>query len=296
VSAGKASTENEEEGDVFRDDLLAGKTVLVTGGGSGLGLSMAKKFAALGANVAITGRNAERLEGAANEIDPSGERVAAETCDVREFAHVESMVAAVNERFGGVDVLVNNAAGNFLATTEDLSPNGFNAVVQTVLYGTFHVTLAVGRGLIARGTGGSILNIVTTYAWTGSAFVVPSAAAKAGVLAMTRSLAVEWATYGIRSNAIAPGPFPTQGAWNALMPTPEIEAEAKARIPMGRFGEHDELANLAAFLVSDGARFINGEVVTIDGGEWIASGGEFNGLTRIPRDHVKAALRAMRGR
>jgi NAD(P)-dependent dehydrogenase (short-subunit alcohol dehydrogenase family) len=169
-------------------------------------------------------------------------------------------------------------------------------VVGTVLYGTFHATLAVGRAMIERGKGGSILNIATTYAWTGSAFVVPSAAAKAGVLAMTRSLAVEWATYGIRSNAIAPGPFPTEGAWNALMPTPELEAEARARIPMKRFGDHDELANLAAFLVSDGAPFINGECVTIDGGEWIASGGEFNGLTRIPREGVKAALRAMRGK
>jgi NAD(P)-dependent dehydrogenase (short-subunit alcohol dehydrogenase family) len=280
---------------VFRDDLLAGKTVLVTGGGSGLGLSMSKKFAALGANVAITGRSAERLEKAAGEIGPAG-RVATEPCDVRDFASVEAMVGKVTERFGGIDVLVNNAAGNFLATTEDLSPNGFNAVVGTVLNGTFHATLAVGRGMIERKRGGAILNIVTTYAWTGSAFVVPSACAKAGVLAMTRSLAVEWATYGIRSNAIAPGPFPTEGAWNALMPTPEIEAEAKARIPMGRFGQHEELANLAAFLVSDAAPYINGEVVTIDGGEWIASGGEFNGLTRMPRDAVKGALRAMRGK
>jgi len=281
---------------VFRDDLLAGKTVLVTGGGSGLGLSMAKKFAQLGANVAITGRSAERLEGAAKEIDPSGERVSTHPCDVRDFAHVEAMVAQVVERFGGIDVLVNNAAGNFLAASEELSPNGFNAVVQTVLYGTFHATLAVGRTMIESKRKGSILNIVTTYAWTGSAFVLPSAAAKAGVLAMTRSLAVEWATYGIRSNAIAPGPFPTEGAWNALMPTPELEAEAKARIPMGRFGEHEELANLAAFLVSDGSGFINGEVVTIDGGEWIGSGGEFNGLTRLPREQVKGALKAMRGK
>lgn len=279
---------------MFRDDLLSGKTVLVTGGGSGLGLSMAKKFAALGGRVAITGRSAERLSGAAAEIDPSGERVFAHPCDVRDFAQVEALVAAVVERFGGVDVLVNNAAGNFLAPTEDLSPNGFNAVVQTVLNGTFHATLAVGRAMIAAGRGGSILNIVTTYAWTGSAFVVPSAAAKAGVLAMTRSLAVEWAEYGIRSNAIAPGPFPTEGAWQALMPTKEIEDEARARIPMGRFGEHDELANLAAFLVSDGAPFVNGEVVAIDGGEWIASGGEFNGLTRLPRGQVRAALGAMR--
>lgn len=281
---------------MFRDDLLAGKTVLVTGGGSGLGLSMSTRFASLGARVAITGRSAERLEGAAGKIDPTGERVFTHPCDVRDFAQVEAVVAAVEERFGGIDVLVNNAAGNFLSATEDLSPNGFNAVVQTVLNGTFHATLAVGRRMIEAGRGGSILNIVTTYAWTGSAFVVPSAAAKAGVLAMTRSLAVEWATYGIRSNAIAPGPFPTEGAWNALMPTPELEAEAKARIPMGRFGDHDELTNLAAFLVSDGAPFINGEVVAIDGGEWIGSGGEFNGLTRIPRDAVKGALRAMRGK
>lgn len=279
---------------MFRDDLLSGKTVLVTGGGSGLGLSMAKKFAALGGHVAITGRSAERLAGAATEIDPSGGRVFTHPCDVRDFAQVEATTAAVAERFGGVDVLVNNAAGNFLAPTEDLSPNGFNAVVQTVLNGTFHTTLAVGRSMIERGEGGSILNIVTTYAWTGSAFVIPSAAAKAGVLAMTRSLAVEWAEYGIRSNAIAPGPFPTEGAWQALMPTKEIEDEARARIPMGRFGEHDELANLAAFLVSDGAPFINGEVVTIDGGEWIASGGEFNGLTRVPRAKIKSALGAMR--
>ncbi|HEU0014090.1 MAG TPA: SDR family oxidoreductase [Longimicrobium sp.] len=281
---------------MFREDLLAGKTVLVTGGGSGLGLSMAKKFASLGASVAITGRSADRLAAAAEGIDAGGERVMTHAGDVRDFAQVEAMVTAVAQRFGGIDVLVNNAAGNFLSATEDLSPNGFNAVVQTVLYGTFHATLAVGRTMIEAGRGGSILNIATTYAWTGSAFVVPSAAAKAGVLAMTRSLAVEWAAYGIRSNAIAPGPFPTEGAWNALMPTPDIEAEAKARIPMHRFGDHDELANLAVFLVSDGAAFINGECVTIDGGEWIASGGEFNGLTRIPRDALKTALRAMRGK
>ncbi len=279
---------------MFRDDLLAEKVVLVTGGGSGLGLSMAKRFASLGARVAITGRSEERLQGAAKEIDPTGERVFGVPCDVRDFAQVEAMVGAVVGKWGGIDVLVNNAAGNFLSATEDLSPNGFHAVVGTVLYGTFHATLAVGRAMIERGKGGSILNIATTYAWTGSAFVVPSAAAKAGVLAMTRSLAVEWATYGIRSNAIAPGPFPTEGAWKALMPTPELEAEARNRIPMRRFGEHDELTNLAAFLVSDASPYINGECVTIDGGEWLASGGEFNGFTRMPREAVKGALRGMR--
>lgn len=279
---------------MFTPDLLEGRTILVTGGGSGLGLAMAKRFAALGANVAIAGRSAERLEAAAGEIDASGERVLTHAADVRDFEQVEALVEAVVERFGGIDVLINNAAGNFLAPTEDLSPGGFNAVVQTVLYGSFYATLAAGRRMIEQGRGGSVLSIATTYAWTGSAFVVPSAAAKAGVLAMTRSLAVEWAEYGIRCNAIAPGPFPTEGAWSALMPTPEVEAQAKARIPVGRFGDPEELANLAAFLVSDAAPFINGECVVIDGGEWIASGGEFNGLTHVPREQLKGLMRSMR--
>lgn len=278
----------------FADDALAGKTILVTGGGSGLGLSMTLRFLELGARVGIMGRSQERLDAAISEAgSPDG--LVGVAADIRDADAVDDAVHRLEEGLGPLNGVINNAAGNFLAASEDLTPGGFDAVVRTVLHGTFHVTRAVGRRMIERGAPGAMVNIVTTYAWTGSAFVLPSAVAKAGVLAMTRSLAVEWATYGIRTNAIAPGPFPTEGAWSALMPTPAIEEQARQRIPLGRFGEHEELANLATFLVSDAAPYINGECVTIDGGEWLASGGEFNHFTRVPREQVKALMKQMRG-
>lgn len=278
---------------MLRNDALQGRTVLITGGASGLGLAMSERFRALGARIAIIGRSADRLRAAAQRIDPGGEHVFGTIADVRDPTAVATAVTAIEERLGPIDTLVNNAAGNFLAATEDLSANAFDAVVRTVLYGSFHTTNAVGRRMIDTGRGGVMLNILTTYAWTGSAFVVPSAVAKAGVLALTRSLAVEWATYGIRLNAIAPGPFPTQGAWSRLLPTPELEKNAVERIPLRRFGEPAELAELAAFLVSDASTYINGECVTIDGGAWLM-GGLFNGLTRLDRVELKELFRRIR--
>ncbi len=278
---------------MFETTLLRDKVIIVTGGGTGLGRSMAARFAALGARVVITSRKMETLEKSASEMRAeSGGDVVPIQCDVRQYEEVEAMVAATVARFGRVDGLVNNAAGNFLAATEDLSPRAFKAVTTIVLDGTFHATLAAGKQMIAQGGGGNILSIVTTYAWTGSAFVVPSAVAKAGVLTMMRSLAVEWAEYKIRCNAIAPGPFPTEGAWGALMLTPGVEDQARARIPAKRFGEHHELANLASFLMCDGSAFITGDCVTIDGGEWLAAGGEFNGLAMMDRANIKQMLQA----
>lgn len=271
---------------MLQSEALKGKTIIVTGGGTGLGKSMAGYFSELGANVVITSRRIEVLEKTAQEIsDHSGHPVHSVACDVRDYEQVERVMKEAKEKFGSIDVLLNNAAGNFVSPTERLSHRAFDTVVDIVLKGSYNFTLAVGKDWIASKRAGTILNIVTTYAWTGSGYVVPSACAKSGVLAMTRSLAVEWAKYGIRSNAIAPGPFPTEGAWSRLLPgNLEKKYDPAKKVPVGRVGDHQELANLAAYLVSDYSAYINGEVVTIDGGEWLQGAGEFNGLEAIPQE------------
>lgn len=277
----------------FRPDLLAGKTTLITGGGTGLGRSMALRLAALGARVAVVGRRPEPLQEVADRIRAAGGRAAATPCDVRDPDAVEAAFSRVEEELGPVNQLINNAAGNFLCASEDLSPNAFDSVVRIVLYGSIYCTLTLGRRLIQRKEKGEILSIATTYAETGSAFVLPSAAAKAGVLAMTRSLAVEWAAYGIRLNAVAPGPFPTEGAFSRLM-TGEMEEQARRRIPSHRFGEHEELTNLVAFLMSDASPYLTGDLVTIDGAEALFSGQEFAGLAHLDRTHAKGLMAALK--
>ena len=271
---------------MFERNLLKGRNILITGGGTGLGRSMALRFAELGANLFLVARREEPLAQTANDIRAKGVKAGYATCDVRDFAAVENVISAAEKEIGVVDTLVNNAAGNFIARTEKLSPNAFNAVIGIVLQGSFHFTLALGRRWIAAKQPGNILSIVTTYAAadSGSGFVVPSACAKAGVLAMTRSLAVEWAPHRIRLNAIAPGPFPTEGAWSRLLPTKELEDRAKNYHPMKRFGRHDELANLASYLLSQQAEYVNGECVVIDGGLWLRGAGEFNDFLDLPEE------------
>ena len=272
---------------MLRDDALKGKVIVVTGGGSGLGKAMTRYFMELGAKVAISSRDLEKLQTTATALETeTGGTCLAVQCDVRHYDQVENMLQEVLKVYGKIDVLLNNAAGNFISPTERLSTNAFDTVIDIVLKGSKNCTMAFGKHWIAtKQTSSTILNIVTTYAFTGSAYVVPSAAAKAGVLAMTRSLAVEWAKYGIRSNAIAPGPFPTKGAWDRLLPGDLAEKfDMSKKVPLGRVGNHQELANLAAYLVSDFSAFINGEVVVIDGGEWLKGAGEFNILEAIPEE------------
>ena len=280
--------------DPFRPDLLKGKTTIITGGGTGLGRSMALRLAGLGARVAVLGRRPEPLQETARAIREAGGIAAGFPCDVRDPAAVKAAFDAAETELGPANQLVNNAAGNFLSPTEDLSPNAFHSVVQIVLYGSFHCTTELGRRLIARKEKGEVLAITTTYAATGSAFVVPSAVAKAGVRALVKSLAVEWAAYGIRLNAVAPGPFPTEGAFSRLMPGSDLEQQALARIPWKRFGEHGELTNLVAYLLSDASPYQTGDEVTIDGAEALLSGQQFASFVRMDRDAAKQMMAAMK--
>jgi NAD(P)-dependent dehydrogenase (short-subunit alcohol dehydrogenase family) len=270
---------------MFRSDLLANKRILITGGGTGLGKAMAHRFLELGATVYICGRREEVLEQTAAEL-----AVHALPCDVRNLDAVEAMIDSI-WKDGPLDILVNNAAGNFIARTEELSPRAFESVIGIVLLGTLHATMACGRRWLKSAHPGTVLSISATYAPVGSAYVVPSAVSKAGVEALTRSLAVEWGNRGIRMNAIAPGPIPTQGAFSRLMPRPELETLALDRNPMHRFGTTEELANLAAFLVSDGSGYINGEVIRMDGGEFLQGAGEFSNLGRILTNQDWASLK-----
>lgn len=287
---------------MLRDDALEGKTIIVTGGGSGLGKAMTKYFMELGAKVVITSRNLEKLKKTAEELEAeTNGKCLALQCDVRHYEEVENMIDQAHKSFGEIDILLNNAAGNFISPTERLSANAFDTIIDIVLKGSKNCTLALGKHWIKeKQKNKTVLNIVTTYAWTGSAYVVPSATAKAGVLAMTRSLAVEWAKYGIRFNAIAPGPFPTKGAWDRLLPGELKEKfDLAKKVPLKRVGEHQELANLAAYLVSDFAQYLNGEVITIDGGEWLQGAGQFNLLEMVTPemwDQLEQMIRAQKGK
>ena len=264
--------------------LLAGRTAWITGGGTGLGRAMALRFAELGASLVLTGRRPEPLQATAEAVAVRGGRATIAPADVRDPAQVGEALAAGLRAFGALDILVNNAAGNFLCPAEDLSPNAFASVVGIVLHGTFHCTQAAGRHWIERGRPGTVLSIATTYASTGSAFVLPSACGKAGVVALTRSLAVEWARHRIRLNAIAPGPIPTEGAFSRLLPTEDLIEGRIRRIPAGRLGTAEELAELAAWMVCDATDWMRGEVVTFDGGEWLRGAGEFSDLLDLPID------------
>lgn len=286
---------------MFQPDLFRGQRILVTGGGTGLGRAMAERLLGLGAEIVICGRREAVLREAAAEMTAGGGRVDVFPLDIRNAAAVEEMAEACFAS-GGLTGLINNAAGNFISRTEDLSPRGFDAVANIVMHGTFYVTQAVGKRWIAAGTGGSVLSVVVTWVRNGGPFVVPSAMSKAAVGVMTKSLAAEWGRHGIRLNAVAPGEIPTPGMSKRLNPGEEPGARTAAANPMGRVGTMEELANLAAFLMSDGCRWLTGEVIAMDGAQALATGGNFYELRswgdaewRAAREAIEAVNRKDRG-
>lgn len=283
---------------MFKANELAGKTIIVTGGGTGLGRSMVKYFMTIGAKVIICSRKDDVLQQSAKALrEETGGEILAVQCDVRKPLEVDEVLRQAIEKYGEVNGLINNAAGNFISPTEKLSPKAFDVVVDIVLKGSYNFSLALGKYWIENKIKGTMMNIVTTYAWTGSGYVVPSACAKAGVLALTRSLAAEWSKYGIRANAIAPGPFPTEGAFSRLFPESVLnDIDPLQRIPAKRFGEHQELANLAGYLMSDYSAYMNGEVVTIDAGEWIYNAGEFTLMDKVPTESWDEIAKHVRGK
>ena len=271
---------------MLKENSLQGKTIIVTGGGTGLGKSMSKYFLQLGAKVAITSRKEEVLKKTAEELaKETGGEILPVKCDVRSYEEVEAMMKTVIEKFGSFNVLLNNAAGNFISPTERLSHRAFDTLVYIVLKGSYNCTLAAGKYWIKEKIKGNILSTIAAYAFTGSGYVVPSACGKAGVLALTQSLAVEWGKYGIRLNAITPGPFPSEGAWSRLLPGEYVKKFDPAKTTAtNRLGEHQELANLAAYLVSDFSSYMTGENLVIDGGQWLKGAGQFNMLDMVPKE------------
>ena len=257
---------------MFTASTLKDRVAIVTGGGTGLGLAIARRLGELGADIAVGSRNAAHLEQGPAELRHAGLDPLAIQIDVRKPEQVDEMVARVVRHFGRIDILVNNAAGNFICRAEDLSPNGWNAVVGIVLNGSFYCSRAVGRHMIARGRGGSIVSILANYVWTGSAGTIHSAAAKAGVMSMTQTLAVEWARHQIRVNAVAPGPIESPGAAKQLWNTPEAVQRITDTIPLKRWGKPEDVADAVVFLVSEHAGFITGEILTVDGGAWLGKG------------------------
>jgi NAD(P)-dependent dehydrogenase (short-subunit alcohol dehydrogenase family) len=277
---------------MFKEDLLKGKRILVTGGGTGLGKEMATHYGQHGADLYICGRRENVLKDTATEIEDKYDvKVNYETLDIRASSDVESYIDGIFQE-GPLDGLVNNAAGNFISPTKDLSHKGFDAIANIVFHGTFYITHSVGKRWIAKELKGSIISILTTWVWTGSPYVVPSAMSKSGLHAMTQSLAAEWGKYGIKVNAIAPGPFPTKGAWDRLNPGGDNDSDFMGSVPVGRLGEMNELQNLATFLMADGCDYLTGQTIAIDGAQYLTGGGTFSGLDKVSEEDWEQ-LRAM---